>query len=314
MTSSEGADQVLSALIEKAQSASHPYGSLDEWWPLFREERQNWNQPIDQALIGGAMADRIAYAFAAGYQAALHHLDPTLPKDRIASLSITEEGGGHPKAIEATFSRGDGEGVYVLNGKKKWATMSSDGGLVLVAASRGVDDAGRKQLALARLDMNTSGITITEMPRTDFAPELYHCRLLFDDVTVREDQFLPGDGYLEYIKPFRTIEDAHVSAAVMSYLLCIAFRSDWPKPVIEEIIALLLALRLVATSDPKSLVIHLALEGIFRGRDKLLESAGEHWAKVTEEERERWQRDLALTSLAGRVRQLRSEKAWQTIG
>jgi hypothetical protein len=139
---SSGLGTVLEFAIGELRRPPTAWASVDPWWEEFRRRRQDWAMPIDQAVLGGVLADRVGYAFAAGYQAALLRLDPGLPADRIVSLSVTEEGGGHPQAIESTLTA-DGSGGFVLDGRKKWATMSSSGGLALVAAKTGIDDQGR---------------------------------------------------------------------------------------------------------------------------------------------------------------------------
>ena len=48
------------------------------------------------------------------------------------------------------------------------------------------------------------------------------------DVRVAADSLLPGDGYDRYVKPFRTIEDTHINAALMAWLLREARVRGWP--------------------------------------------------------------------------------------
>ena len=43
-----------------------------------------------------------------------------------------------------------------------------------------------------------------------------------------EADLLPGDGYDIYLKPFRTIEDIHVHAALIGYLVGVARRLEAP--------------------------------------------------------------------------------------
>src|SRR5262245_39700447 len=153
MPSNDSLAEILTALVDHAQQPQRQYESVEQWWPTFRVARRAWPEPIDQALIGGVTSDRVGYAFAAGYQAALRRMDPNLPEDRICSLSVTEEGGGHPRAVQATYAPIDGGKAYTLNGRKKWATLSSAGGIALVAASTGTDSERRNQLRVARVDL-----------------------------------------------------------------------------------------------------------------------------------------------------------------
>ena len=295
------------------QRPAPSWSDLDAWWEEYRQRRRDWAMPIDQAFLGGVLADRVGYAFAAGYQAALQRLDPQLPQERMASLSVTEEGGGHPAAIATSLQPVDAA-TYALTGRKKWATMSAHGGLALVAATVGVDDQGRNRLRVARVDLGAAGVTVERMPPTEFVPEIHHCRLAFDGVRVDAKDLLPGDGYVDYVKPFRTLEDTYVTTAVSTYLLGIALRSDWPRAASEQILALLVGLRGLGLADPRSPTTHLALEGLLQWRERLLESVAPYWDLVDPGERARWARDQALLAIAGRVRGMRTEAAWAKLG
>lgn len=301
-------DGVLRFLLTQAPRPVTHCASIDEWWPLFRAARGDWALPIDQALAGGVLADRIGYAFAAGYQAALRAMDPELPLDRMACFSVTEEGGGHPRAVQTALSPA-GAG-YLLNGKKKWATLSSDGGVALVVASTGHDEQGRNRLRVLRVPLSSPGVTVVAMPPTHFSPEVPHRRLEFADVAVSSDQLLPGDGYERYVKPFRTLEDTHVSAAILAYLLALASRASWPAESRAEIVQLIVSVRALALAPADSPAVHVGLEGVFQARHQLLQRCSAYWDHVELEERQRWQRDAALSNIAGNVRAQRAERAW----
>lgn len=305
--------EILTALVERSRRERPVYDSVDTWWPCFRDMRRAWPEPIDQALVGGVTADRVGYAFAAGYQAALRRIDPGLPEDRICCLSVTEEGGGHPRAVKATLTPIAGQNAYTLSGRKKWATLSSTGGVALAVASTGTDAEGRNQLRVARVDLGAPGVRVIAMPPPAFVPEIQHCRLEFDGVRVEADRLLPGDGYTRYVRPFRTLEDTHVGAAVLAYVLAVAFRAGWPNEMREELLHLIVSLRALALADASSPAVHLALEGFMRARHDLLQRAEPLWQQADTEERERWERDAALTAIAGNVREQRTKTAWTRV-
>ena len=66
------------------------------------------------------------------------------------------------------------------------------------------------------------------MPPTRFVPEVPHAQVLMQDLRVSASALLPHDGYDAYVKPFRTIEDLHVTLAVLAYLLREARVRHWP--------------------------------------------------------------------------------------
>ena len=47
----------------------HPCESVNDWWPGYLAICERWSTPIERALAGGFRADRMAWAFSAGYQA-----------------------------------------------------------------------------------------------------------------------------------------------------------------------------------------------------------------------------------------------------
>ena len=249
--------------------------TLSAWWAATEVDRRAPPLTIDRALAGGALADRLGFAFAAGYREALCALVP----DRLGSgsdvtaLCVTEAGGNHPRAIATTLVA-TGDGAYELTGHKKWATVGSLAQSLLVAASTG-RDGDRNTLGIVRVAASAPGVTITASA-APFIPEIPHAEIAFDRVRVTSTDILPGDGYTDYVKPFRTIEDAHVHAAVLGYLIGVATRHSFPRANVERLLALALATRAAALADTKSPVTHVVLAGIFtlvRARSRRARSA-----------------------------------------
>src|SRR5882762_6575046 len=87
-------------------------GTVGEWWPRWRRIAATHRAPFERAVAGGADADRVGWAFASGYQAALRALEPSLPDDAIAALCVTEAEGNFPRAIRTTLT--PTEGGYAL--------------------------------------------------------------------------------------------------------------------------------------------------------------------------------------------------------
>lgn len=277
--------------------------------------------PIDRALWAGFEADRLGYAFAGGYRAALSRLfDPVLleagepPLASRVSLAATEKGGGHPKAIETTLSA-----ELVLDGTKTFATLAPGCDEMLVVATRGAGSDGRNQLVVVRVRAGTPGVTIALRDPTPFAPEIPHARVTLAHVRVAARDVLPGDGYAAYLKPFRTVEDTHVLAASLAHVVRLARMDDLDPALAEGALALIVALRHVALAmtpdDPKA---HLVLSGLFYGARRLIADHQATWSKLAsrgDEERaiaERWQRDLGLLMIAEMARSKRTEAAWRS--
>jgi len=298
--------------VLKAGCAASECAEVAAWWPRHREAARTWRNPLDLAIAAGFAADRVGWAFASGYQAALHALFPGAPEDRICALCVTESEGNHPKAIKSTIRiQAD---ARTLNGTKRWTTLGPEGALFFVAA-RDADAPGeRPMLRLARVNSNAAGVRIEPMPATRFVPEVPHAQLAFENVRLREEDLLPGDGYDEYVKPFRTVEDIHVHAAVIAYLVREARRLSWPAFWIERATAQLHALRSLAAEDPSQPATHVALAGVLVLVKGLLEESEGFWSLAcTDPAALRWQRDRDLFGVAAQARAQRLARAWQHL-
>lgn len=287
---------------------------MTDWWPTYLQVCHDWASPIQRAIAGGAAADRVAWAFGAGYQAALRVLDLSLPDQAIACLCATETGGNRLRAVQATLAAGP-KG-YFLNGHKKWATLGPAGALLLIVA-RLADpaDAARPQLKVARIDAKAAGDRIATMPAPRFVPEMPHAERHLQDVLVQSRDLLPGDGYTHAVKPFRTIEDIHVNAAVLAYLTREARRLDWPRTWLSDALAALGGLTWLANQDPGADATHIALEGALRNVHRLAAETDALGAADGERAAfDRWQRDRALFGVAAAARAARFARACANTG
>lgn len=285
---------------------------------------------VDRALWGGLRSDRLGYAFGAGYVSALRrlfaHAGAALPEGDVC-LAVTESGGGHPRAIETTLR--EESGVFLVRGEKTFATLASRSDAMLVVASRGRTaggktaggkTAGRKtadgknELVVVTIPRDAKGVTIEDRPATPFAPEIPHAVVRFDDVPIASSAILPGDGYEVWVKPFRTIEDTHVLAAMVGYLAGVARAYGFDRNILAELVAYAGGLGDVGAREPTDPVTHVLLAGLFSSARKLAASLDSEWHhKVTAEERERWLRDMPLLLIAENARAKRTENAFAAL-
>ena len=289
--------------------------SVESWWASHRQATAGVQPTVHRAVLGGFVADRLGYAFASGYREALCLAIPDVGDDRLC-LCATEKGGAHPRAIASALTPA-GDGSWRLSGRKEYASLGAhaDGYIAIVCAGQKAD--GRKELAAVRIPKGRAGVTLEPMPPTPFIPEIPHARISFDDVHVAADERLPGDGYDRYLKPFRTVEDIHVQAALLGWLLQVGRRSGWPQPLLEEVVACIAALvGLIPTSgDPMTELMqpctHIALAGLLAQIQRVVTASESHWATSEQATRERWQRDRPLLMIAGKARARRRQVAWQ---
>ncbi len=304
--------EIMDWLMVGAHNASRPHNlSLVAFKTFIDEKAGVFADPFDRAVAGGFLADRVAYAFAAGYEAATGRLVPGLPRGHIVSLCVTESGGGHPRAIQTRLEKKPAGKGFILTGEKTFITAALEAEILLVAASEGTGPDGKNRIRMVTVDRSAPGVTVTPMPDLPFVPEISHGTVLFNGVAVDEQDVLAGDGYADYIKPFRTIEDLHVLGAVMGYLLGAAFCFAWPRESVLELMALVASAGTIARGDPGSPAVHLALAGLMDLFDRFLADIEPHWERADAETRARWVRDRGLLSVAEKARRARLAAAWE---
>jgi alkylation response protein AidB-like acyl-CoA dehydrogenase len=306
-------DARLASLFDRLLGAPPPCdGGADfsTWWASVAMLRQA-SAPAEAAALCGWAADRLGFAFAGGYHAALRRLLPELDAIAATALCATEEGGAHPRAIRAALARAP-DGAWTLSGHKRWVTLGGAASSLLVLGVAGEDACGRKDLRLARLDAAAPGVRVVPLPPTAFVPEIPHAEVHFD--AARVEALLPGDGWERWVKPFRSVEDLHVYAAQLGYLLGVAQRARWPEATREALLAALAATHALSAEDPAAPALHVALAGLLDGSRRWLEELEPLWQAAEPAERARWERDRPLLAVAGRARAARRERAWQRLG
>jgi alkylation response protein AidB-like acyl-CoA dehydrogenase len=294
--------EIIRALLDSRPPTT---SSLSEWWAATASVRGTFDTTVDRALAGGALADRLGFAFASGYGEALRALVPGLTG--ITALCITEAGGNHPKAIETKLVAV--AGGYEVTGHKKWATVGSLASSLLVCATTG----GERGLRMVRVAANAPGVTLTASS-APFVPEIPHAEITLERVRVAASDVLPGDGYDDYVKPFRTVEDIHVHAALVGYLIGVARRRDFVHDAIERLLALAVTTHALGVADVKAPTTHVALAGTFALVARELAAIEALWSAAPDDEWQRWQRDRALLQVAGKAREARRDKAWSLLG
>ena len=300
----------LDALARKPGEA--PPGDLAALWAAYAAERRAGRSPFSSAILVAARADRLGHAFAVGYPAALEHLVPgvALP----CALCVTEDGGNSPRAIKTTL-RPDGD-VHRIDGEKSFVTFGTLAEELIIVARVGDRPDGRPDLTVIRIPADRDGVSVEELPPTAFVPEVVHARLSLHGAVVREPERLPGDGYLRYVKPFRTIEDIHVVGATLGYVVGWARRVEASASFIAELSSALVALDALRTHPPLEPRVHVALHGVYQHVTDLLrgDAFSELLRAAAGEERDRWQRDQVLLRVASKARDARFQRALEDLG
>lgn len=290
---------------DRAEAVISP--SLREVWRAYEGERASGRSPFSAAIQVASRVDRLGFAFAVGYPAALEHMIG--PVELPCALCVTEAGGNSPRAIATTLEPTDRG--YRLRGAKSFVTLGTLAKTLFIACRTGERPDGLPDLALVRVPADRAGISLHELPATPFAPEVPHARVDLQDVEVTAIERLPGDGYLDYVKPFRTIEDIHVLGAALGYVAGWALRTRGPADLIAELSAALVALDAIRSEPALDPRVHIALHGILLQVRAILESSelARLLESASEDERARWSRDRKLLEVASKAREARFERA-----
>lgn len=266
-------------------------------------ERLGAVTPFELAVLGGRAMATPGLAFLLGYQAALRVLWPSAPAS-LGALCATERRSVRPADMH---TRLDG---LRLTGSKDFVTAGLEAEWLLVAArNEGVGEAPRLQLAVVY--PGEAGVTLEALPTLPLMPEVGHGRLLLQGAAC---ELLAGDGWDAYVKPFRSLEDLYVLAALLAWLLGIGQECAWPQSLRLRLLALLAGCAEGSRQCADSVDCHLLLGGLFaqfnglRGEiDQVLAAGPAHWAQL-------WQRDQGLLALAAAARDKRLAKAWGAAG
>lgn len=259
--------------------------------------------PFELAVLGGRAMATPGLAFLIGYQAALRVLWPSAPAS-LGALCATERRSVRPADMH---TRLDG---LRLSGSKDFVTAGLDAEWLLVAArSEAPGEAPRLQLAVVY--PGEPGVTLEALPTLPLMPEVGHGRLVLQQAAC---ELLAGDGWDAYVKPFRSLEDLYVLAALTAWLYGVGQECAWPQELRLRLLGVLAGCAEGSRQCADSVGCHLLLGGLFaqfqalRGDiDKALKAGPAHWAQL-------WQRDQGVLALAAAARDKRLAKAWETAG
>ncbi|MBM7061677.1 acyl-CoA dehydrogenase [Pseudomonas sp. UL073] len=272
--------------------------SLDDWYAALRERLGGAPGPFELALLGGRLAASPGLAFLAGYQAALRALWPSAPAS-LGALCVTENKSVRPADLQ---TRLDG---LTLHGRKDFVTAAEAADWLLVAA-RDEPAGAPPRVALCVVYNGAAGVRIETLPALPLMPDISHGRLHLDGAHCER---LAGDGWDDYTKPFRSLEDLHVMTAVTAWQFGVAVEQPWPQALRLQLLGLLSGCAEVARQPASAAVSHVLLGGLFAQQAALRPQIDAAFASGAPELAAIWQRDQRLLDVASAARGKRLEKA-----
>jgi len=256
---------MIRQLLQLAQqSPLKNYTSTHDWSTAYYKLVSD-KSPIEKAILGGFSCQQFSFAFMAGYQAALEYMFPAVAPNKLKALCVSEKNGGHPKAIQTTLID------YQLNGLKTYITAGSEVEHLLVLCKTDKVVNGRPQLKMVHLPKGAENTELTNFEMS-FMKEVKHGKLAMTNTKISDNQILAGDGFSDYAKPFRTLEDICVGAAYQAMLLRQAIEHQWDESLRDQILFNLFSLKNLLALPLLAPNTHMLLAALDANFEKLLPS------------------------------------------
>ncbi len=272
------------------------------WFDLLSEQTIGAHS-CEQAILGGRLAATPGLAFLAGYQAALRALVPSAPLG-IGALCVTEQRSSKATDIDTRVLDGQlsGEKDFVISGDQaQW--------LIVLARSEAYGQVPRLSAVLVATD--NPNVILQSRPALPIVPDIAHSSVQFKQASC---YILEGDGWNDYSKPFRTLEDGHVVAALCAWLYGQSLLDQWPQDLQLQLVAVLAGLKETLQQPNKDPATHLLLGGLLAQftslQVQISQALSSHSSDAISSV---WQRDKAILEIARNARMRRLEVALNAL-
>jgi acyl-CoA dehydrogenase len=292
---------ILKKLQGEHSAPTESFGSVSEWLS-FLDKLSTDLDPLERTIFAGYHADRLGYAFCSGYLAATKSL---FGSDRTALCATENIKGAPPNSIQTKITPQNGK--LVLNGEKSFVTLGKEVNEIAVLV--------KKEEITKILLIPSKHVSFVSPKRSiSFIPEIAHCAVRFDNLEVKPEWILDGDGFQDYTKPFRTVEDIFVFGAFLGYLYRVCRKSNWNRTIAELILVQVFTLYHLGASEENVLspYTHVVFDGLRREVMTLIEEI-EKLEWFNKEEFSRFQRDKPILFVAQQIRDIRTKKAWNSL-
>jgi len=256
-------------------------------------------------------ADRRSLASVAGHQAAIRRLFPSTPNGAVVAFCVSEDKGPRPSHIHTSLTEGD-TGNFTMTGTKRWGSMAPVADLCYVAASVG-RNGERNDLRMVAMPTNRPGVTLDLEPYESWGPEFQICDLHLSNVPLQADEVLPGDGYLNAIKPFRLVEDVYNTAGSLIGLFQLGRRHNRPTAQLESLVGLVVQAAAIAETDMASDGPVVLLSEFLGRADAAWSAFWADWSVPPESIAQGWTPERGLLGVAAAARETRLANAWNAL-
>ena len=185
-----------------------PEAAPDEntWNEVWKTKDVSSNDTMTTALIGGALADRLAWVFHAGYQGMMRYAFPFCPRKGWASYLVAEDKTGEYPGT--TLSKA--ENGRILSGFKSWVAASDHVDHLVVQV------AGSDDNTLVLVERDDQGVSLSSREKPGFLGDLSQGFAAFENVFIDQSLIFSS----EKLHPnFSQSEPLHVLTALNAFML-----------------------------------------------------------------------------------------------
>ena len=199
--------EALDTLLALAPAPA-PMATEGDYCAAWRDQMalQQARTPFAIAVTGGLLADRLAWVFIAGYQAALRAVFPDVAFSGLACLAVSEDRENRERRPGVLWR--DLADDIELSGHKSWIAACSQVDQLVVRARSAGDGPSRYIL----VDRHNAGLTLTENPTPSMLPELSQGRAQLSGARVSQTACLDD----ERVPRFAVAEALHIYAAFLA--------------------------------------------------------------------------------------------------
>jgi acyl-CoA dehydrogenase len=286
------------------QEIENNFTNIKDWIEYQQKIPENSEEnSFEKAVFSGFSSVQLSFAFLSGYEAACYFIS----KKRLSCVCATEKTKGSPsKSINTRITKMD-ENFSMLKGEKSFVTFGEYSKYLLIFAK---DDDSIVRCVL--LNSNQQGIEF-ESPdkKLNFLNEIPHSKIKLD-LKISNDCILKGDGYIHYLKPFRTIEDIHVFGSFLGYFIRVGRLSNWDQSLLIKMLKLIILLNNSIQFNLLSPVNHLILNEIHEEFKSILEQILKLKFHNKEEEK-LFLRDKMIFKVSDSIREQRKQSALKKL-
>ncbi len=191
-----------------------PYlSAIDEasWSIIWDKEKLSQAKPIDIALKGGMISDRLSWVFISGYQAALKHVFGDIEPIGWTALVASEDRKNTETRPGTRIKQANG--VMTLSGFKSWVAQSRCVDHLIVTAKE--DKGENKKVSGFLVSSKNNGVELSHREASSFLGDMSQGFAKFDEVDVTSArQYSKMD-----IKRFTQSEPPFVMLAATAFMI-----------------------------------------------------------------------------------------------